>query len=309
VARPCRHLTGFPRATWTGEISKGGESHLPMLARSVLLAVCVLFASCSAAPPNAANAPAKRTFVALVPSLAEDLFAIGAGGRVIGVSQFTDGGPKSIARVADFQSVDTERIVALHPDVVVGIPSQDRLLGPLRTAGVHVVLLRDDTYDDIFADMRTLGDLAGLHVQAVQEIARLRAQTARLQRTTHAFRRRPSVFFVLGTSPLWTVGPTSYIGHLIFLAGGTDAASIAQPWGEYSEEALVRAQPDAIVSGSEAHVRDVEAREPWRSLRALREGHVFTITDPRIVDALFRPGPHYNEGLHWLIQRLTPLAV
>ena len=40
----------------------------------------------------------------------------------------------------------------------------------------------------------------------------------------------------------------------------------------------------------------------------MREGHVFVITDPRIDNALFRPGPNYNEGLRWLIERLSSLS-
>lgn len=275
----------------------------------VLIVVLAALVAC-AAPAQHANAPApsERRFVALVPSLAEDLYAIGAGGRVVGVSQYTDVAPRTVPRVADFQSVATEKIVALHPDVVVGIPSQDRLLEPLRHAGINVQLLADDSYDDIFTDLRTLGGLSGRSSAAQDEIAKLQAQTGQLQLLAQTFHRRPSVFVALGTGPIWTAGPSSYIGHLIVLAGGSDAAHLPQPWGQYSEEALLRSQPDAIVNANEVHLSTVLDREPWRSLRAVREGHVFTITDSSIANALYRPGPRYNEGLRWLIERLKPLA-
>ena len=279
-----------------------------MRIRRVFFLFFAVLVACAAPAQHPNVAPAERRFVVLVPSLAEDLFAIGAGSRVVGVSQFTDVAPPSIPRVADFQSVATERIVALHPDVVVALPSQDRMLQPLRHAGMNVELIPDDTYDDIFTDIRTLGDLSGRNAEAQDEIAKLKSQTAQLQLLAQTFHRRPSVFFALGTGPIWTAGPESYIGHLIELAGGTDAAQISQPWGQYSEEALVRAQPDAIFSANEVHLRAVLSSEPWRSLHAVREGHVFTITDSTIVNALYRPGPRYNEGLRWLIERLTPLA-
>ena len=279
-----------------------------MRIRTVLFLLFAALVACAAPAQRTNVAPADRRFVALVPSLAEDLYAIGAGNRVVGVSQYTGVAPASIPRVADFQSVATERIVALHPDVVVAIPSQDRLLEPLRHAGINVVLISDDTYDDIFSGIRTLGELSGRNAEAQNEIAKLKAETAQLQLLAQTFHRRPSVFFALGTGPIWTAGPSSYIGHLIALAGGADAAQLSQPWGQYSEEALVRVQPDAIVSANEVHLRAVLDTEPWRSLHAVREGHVFTITDSTIVNALYRPGPRYNEGLRWLIERLTPLA-
>lgn len=267
-----------------------------------VLAVALAMLCCLGASP-----PSPR-LVTLVPSLAEDAFAVGA--HVVAVSKFTDDSPQArgLPVVADFQSVDVETILRLHPDVVVGIPAQARLTEPLRRAGVRVVLIPDDSYEDIFRDLRAVGQLADRRSQAEHVIAQLQRETAQLHaRAVRAY--RPSVFFALGTGPIWTVGPHSYLATLIELAGGRNAANdLATPYGEYSEEALLRAQPDAIVSGQETNIQDVTGREPWRSLRAVREGHVFTITDQRVANALFRPGPRYTEGLRWLIERLSSLS-
>jgi iron complex transport system substrate-binding protein len=249
--------------------------------------------------------------VTLVPSFAEDVVAIGARSELVGVSKFSQDVPNSstLAVVGDFASVDAERIIALHPDVVVGIPSQASMVAPLQRAGIRVVLIPDDSYNDIFNDLRTLGDLTGHSGDARTEIAHLQNETAHLVATVPHRAYHPSVFVALGTGPIWTVGPVSYVGHLIELAGGVDAASdLRAPWAEYSEEALLRAQPDVIVAGHDTDLSGVASREPWRSLHAVREDHVFTISDPRIDDALFRPGPNYNEGLRWLIERLSSLS-
>ncbi len=249
--------------------------------------------------------------VTLIPSFAEDVVAIGARAQLVGVSKFSDDVPNNAALpvVADFSSIDTERIIALHPDVVVGIPSQAQMVAPLQRVGIHVVLLPDDTFDDIFTDLATLGQLTGHTAQARAEIDALKRETARLSATVANRAYKPSVFVALGTGPIWTVGPSSYIGRLIVLAGGRNAASdLREPWGEYSEEALLQAQPDAIVSDLDTHLAAVQGREPWRSLHAVREGHVFVINDPRVDAALMRPGPNYNEGLRWLIERLSSLS-
>ena len=248
--------------------------------------------------------------VVLVPSLGEDLFAIGAGPQVAGVSRFTDKTPqeRDVPIVADFQSVDTERIVAIHPDVVVGIPSQAMLVGPLEHAGVRVVLVKDDTYDDIFTDIRTLGDLSGHRPAADALVAKLQTETARLHARAQHFDYHPRVFFALGSGPIWTAGRGSYLGTLLQLAGARNIASdLATPWGQYSPEALLRAQPDAIIVGYDTDLRTAVGREPWRSLNAVRNGDLF-IPDKSVTDALYRPGPDYNEGLRWLIERLSPLS-
>ncbi len=241
-----------------------------------------------------------------MPSFADDLYAIGAGSQVVGVSSFTDvPAAKALPRVADFNNVDAEAIVALRPSVVIGIPSQERLVTPLRKAGIRVVLLPDDTYDQIFADLRTIGLLTGHEREAAATIARLQKETAELRRRGAQFARRPRVFVVLGSGPIWTAGSGSYITKLIELAGGANAANdLHAAYGEYSAEALLRAQPDMLVTDPQTHLDAALGTQPWRSLRAVHLGRVYTV-NPDIIE---RPGPQYNDGVRWLLERLTPLA-
>jgi iron complex transport system substrate-binding protein len=243
--------------------------------------------------------------VTLVPSFADDCYAIGAGGRLAGVSAYTDDSrARNLPRVADAQSIDVETIVTLRPSVVIGIPAQARLVEPLRRAGLRVVLLPDDAYDSIFSDIRTIGALAGRDVEAAAVVRRLQAQTAELQRRTAAYRRRPSVFVVLSSAPIWTAGSTSYIAALIAHAGGRDAAAMSAPYGEYSGEALLAQQPDVIVADRSAQLPSLLTREPWRSLRAVARHRVYDVDS----DLLERPGPRYNDAIAWFIDRLEPIA-
>ena len=262
----------------------------------------MLAATAVAAGARVAEAAAPR-IVSLIPSLTEDLFAIGAGAQVVGTSQFTDY-PLAAARlpqVASFAAIDAEKIVGLHPDVVVGIPAQATQAADLRRAGLRVVLMNDDGYDDIFADLRTLGALSG-HVREASALeARLRARTAQLVRAIPPG-RPPRVFVVLQVTPIYTVGERSYIARLIALAGGRNAAvDLPAAYGRYSAEALVALQPDVIVADHASGVSAVLDQSPWSSLRAVRAKRVYVIDD---TDLLERPGPRYVEGLTWLIGRL-----
>lgn len=272
---------------------------------------CAVLGACTAHDANR-NADsdglrAERRVVTLVPSFADDIYAIGAGSQLVAVSAFTDAPQaKGLARVADSSSVDSEAILALRPGLVIGIPAQERLIEPLRRAHVRVVLLPDDSYGEIFENLETIGTLTGCRRQADATIARLRLQTARLHARTNAYVRHPSVFVVLGSGPIWTAGADSYITTLIGLAGGTNAASdLRGAYGQYSAEALVRRQPDLLVADAATHLDVTLDREPWRSLRAVRLHRVYSV-DPDIIE---RPGPSYNKGLQWLVDHLAPLAV
>jgi iron complex transport system substrate-binding protein len=274
--------------------------------RALASLAAVALASCG--PPrtyatevrNLAQPPPRR-IVSLVPSLTEDLFAVGAGASVVGVSQYTDypAQAKRLPQVASFASINAERVVALHADLAIGIPAQDRLAGDLRRAGVPVELMRDDTFPDIFADLARVGDLTGHAAQARAAIARLRARTDALVRSVKPRARRPSVFVVLGVAPVYTVGRGSYIATLIAMAGGRNAAGdVRAPYARYSAESLVARQPDLLIVDPDVRLSDVLGQPPWNALRAVKERRVFTLPDAAILE---RPGPRYNDGLAWLI--------
>ena len=255
--------------------------------------------------PAPARAAAQR-IVSLIPSLTEDLFAIGAGPQVVAVSQFTDhpAAAAKLPRVASFASLDAERIVRLHPDLVVGIPAQAALIANLRRIGLRVELLPDDSFDDLFANLRRLGQLSGHASEAAKLALELHARTATLVARVPPG-ARPRTFVVLGVDPIYTVGDRSYIAHLIALAGGTNAATLRDSYARYSAEALVAAQPDALVADRTSGFASVRDRSPWNALSAVRDGRAYVLDD---ADILERPGPRYNEGLAWLIARLHPHA-
>jgi iron complex transport system substrate-binding protein len=237
---------------------------------------------------GASPVPAHR-IISLMPSLTEDLFAIGAGPLVVGVSDFTDypAAAKSLPVVNSFSSVQTERVVKLHPDLVVGISSQYNLSADIAKTGIRTELMTDDSYADIFANLERLGSLSGRRAQADRLVRSLRAQAASLAQPNP---RGPRCFVVLGVAPIFTVGNTSYIAKLIEL--------VHDAYARYSAEALVAQQPDVLILDPMAGVLPVLDRAPWNGLRAVREHHVYVLPDPAILE---RPGPRFVAGLRWLI--------
>jgi iron complex transport system substrate-binding protein len=275
---------------------------LARFTRSVgaLVAVLLVVVACTTA--SFARAAAPTRIVSLMPSLTEDLFAIGAGPNVVAVSAYTDYPPAAakLPVVASFTSIDAEKIVRLHPDVVIGIPAQARLVADVARTGVRVELIDDETYDQLFTALARVGEIAGREREASALAARLRARTAQLTRRLPA--DRPSVFVVLETNPIVTTGDTSFIAHLIVLAGGVNAAGdLPEAYPRFSAEALLARAPDVLVADTLGGLPAVLASPPWSGLRAVREHRVYILHD---ADILERPGPRYNDGLAWLIDHI-----
>jgi iron complex transport system substrate-binding protein len=275
--------------------------------RAIAVAALIALQACTPPPSNFAlradDVP--HRIVSLVPSMTEDLFAVGAGDAVVGVSSFTDYPPeaKRLPVVATFSSIAAERIVALDADIAIGIAAQDRLAGDLRRAAIPVMLLHDDSYGDIFRNLQQIGAVTGHRAQAGALVARLHARTKALMRSVKLRAHKPSVFVVLGNAPVFTVGRGSYIATLIEMAGGRNAAAdVNAPYARYSAEALVARQPDVLIVDPDIRLDDVLNQPPWSSLRAVKQHRVYTLPDAAILE---RPGPRYNDGLAWLITTIN----
>ncbi len=274
----------------------------------LVAAVAVLaLAWLPAAPAPAATVHGPGRIVSLLPSLTEDLFAIGAGPRVVGVSSYTDF-PAAAARLPVVSSVvalDVERIVALRPDLVVAGGVQRRLVEPLRRAGLRVAFIDETSYDEIFSAIERLGALTDRTAAASALEASLRRRTAALAARVPRG-PGPAVFVVVDLAPLYTAGEGSFMARLVELAGGRIAVGrLRLPYAPYGAEALVALQPDVVVGSDGDGLRGVLGRPPWSDLRAVRAHRVELIAN---ADLLARPGPRYVEGLAWLVRALHPAA-
>lgn len=232
--------------------------------------------------------------VSLAPSLTEDLFAIGAGPHVVAVDEYSNR-PTAAARlpkIGALREANAERILALRPDLVVGVSYQAPVLADLARAGLHVATLDvDDLAGDLHAIDR-LGELTGNRSQA-QALHHTIDTELRAVAMREARRRERSAFVVIGRTPLYTAGPGSYIDDLLRLAHLRNVVTVAAPWPSYSGETLLAQQPDVLV---------VTANEPpligppWERLDAVRDAHVVRIAE----DDLLRPGPHVAAVLRAL---------
>src|SRR5882762_7395042 len=105
-----------------------------------------------------------QRIISLAPGATEMLFAAGAGKRVIATVDFADEPPaaKHVLRIGDVTSVDMERLVALHPDVVVvwpggGNPAQIEKIVQL---GIPIYRQQVNRLADLPGSLRRLGVFA-----------------------------------------------------------------------------------------------------------------------------------------------------
>ena len=230
--------------------------------------------------------PARR-IVSLAPHLTEQLFAIGAGDRVVATTEFADypEAARSVPRVARAHSVDLERVAAAQPDLIVvwGSGFPPATLQALRRLGVPVYVDEPASLDGIAASMLRLGQLAGAD-GADAAAARYRAAIAAL-RARYAARREVGVFYQVWPQPLMTLGGRHVLSEALRACGARNVfESLAPIAPQVSIEAVLAADPQMIVTAEPGAV-DRGALALWQRFpaqRAVASGQLVTIDADRI---------------------------
>ncbi len=250
-------------------------------------------------------APALR-IVSLAPHATELLYAAGAGERVVGVLATSDWPPEAAGkpRVGDSRALDLERIVALAPDLVVTWPfAAPAQVGPLIARGVPVFIANPATIDGIAVDVERLGTLAGTLPAATARAAELRTRLARL-RARYAGARAVRVFYEIWNAPLYTIGGDHLISQALRLCGGENVfAALTLPAPGVSVEAVLAAQPEAILAGADGAVRPawLDEWKRWPELPAVARGNLFAVD----ANLLHRAGPRFVDGVEMLCATLA----
>jgi iron complex transport system substrate-binding protein len=254
--------------------------------------------------PTAAPAspPAERV-VAMNPSLAAMLVAIGARDVLVGVDDYSRGSQSELAglpAVGGLANPSLERVVALRPDLVVLVPSFEQRDFRARLRGVGIPLLELDpkSFDEVLAALRALGAAVGRRDAAEARIVAIEQARARVEQAVRGL-PRPRALLVLQRDPLFVVGRGSFIAEMLESAGAHNlGAELDGPYPRVSLEWLVSRAPEVLLDSSRdaTPAPDYWARLP--SLPAVRSGRVVSLSPGTAT----LPGPWLDRGL-WILAR------
>lgn len=244
--------------------------------------------------------PAQR-IVSLAPHVTEQLYAAGAGAKVVAASDYSDYPEEArrLPRVASSGTVNLEMVLALKPDLVVAwrLEATAPALARLESLGVPVFYSEPRRLAQIPDTIEALGILAGTSAAAAPLADSLRKELARLD-ATYRGRRPVSVFYQISERPLMTLGGGQFVSDAIALCGGrnifADSALMAPI---VNVESVLAADPEAIVGGNSGW------HAYWRrfpGLRAVQAGNLYVVP----VNEMHRHGPRAIGATRLLCEHL-----
>lgn len=233
--------------------------------------------------------------VSLAPNLTENVFAVGAGDRLVGVTSFCNypEAAKSIAKIGDTMNPNTESIVALKPEVVlVSTASQiEAFSSTLAANGIAVFVTNPDSVDAMFRNLEQLGSLFGTTAKADELVNGLRNRLKKLEarRSTMPADR---VFVQISKEPLFTIGKQSFLTAALEKIGAISVTKdVETAYPKLSKETALALKPDVLILSESDDNR--EPNSAFAASPAIKDGNVLKVN----ADLISRPGPRLIDAL------------
>jgi iron complex transport system substrate-binding protein len=236
--------------------------------------------------------------ISLAPSITEDLFALGLGGKVVGDTTYDNYPPAAvnITKVGGFSSPSIEKIVSLNPDVVFASSLENNtLLSTLSGYGIPTVVLNPTSLTGILNDLSLIGKVTGSTGNSSALVTNL---TQKMTANSISVASHPRVLYLVWYNPIMSAGADTFEGDIIAHAGGINVAQLANVsgYGTMSKESIVALNPSVIIANSAMNstaVQQVKSDPALATVDAVKNGKIYILDS----DIISRPGPRAFDAL------------
>ncbi|WP_341356849.1 ABC transporter substrate-binding protein [Rossellomorea sp. y25] len=251
-----------------------------------------------------------ETVISLQPSNTEILFAIGAGDKVIGATEY-DNYPeeaKEIKRVSDSMTVNAEEVIALKPEVVIAYTTGDDAgVKQLEEAGLNVFVIQSaQTFEDVYGDIEQIATVMGVENKGNELVDGIKQQISDVKEKVSTLKEKEQVYFEISPSPdIYTAGAETFQQEILETAGVENIFVDQKGWVKVGEEEIIKRNPNMIlttVGYVEEPTAEIKSRESWKDVNAVQNGQVYFLDS----DIMSRPGPRIGEAVELTAKTVYP---
>lgn len=256
---------------------------------------------------NVVTIPRKpMRIVSLAPSTTEIIFALGAGDRLVGRTDFCDYPAEAadVPSVGGYSDPSVESIMAVRPDLILAsFGSPKDMLDHLKNLGIPVVGYDPQNIADIYRVVWEIGKVIGTEGSAAIQVKQMQDRFIAVEKLV-ANASRPKVFWEVWHDPIYTAGGDTYINDLIKTAGGINMAADTKGWPVYSLEMLLVKNPDIYIATQDqwAIPGNIPGRPGYNQMNAVKNGRVYILN----ANNVNRPSLRLVDGLDEVVRAIHP---
>lgn len=221
-----------------------------------------------------------KRIISLAPSLTQSLYYMDAQDKLVGRTSYCVAAEgDNVPIVASAVTLNMEKAIAMKPDLVLVLGLTDaKDIETLRKFGIEVEVFESPhSFKDICDQFIHLGKVVGKSDKAKQIVAESKTKIDAIQRQRLG-KATPNIFFQVGSNPLFTVTPNTFMDDYITLMGGKNISSELTK-GIIGREFVVAKNPDYIFICTMGVTTDEETKmwKNYTSMNAVKNNNLFTI--------------------------------
>ncbi len=217
---------------------------------------------------------AQERIVTLSPAINEIVYALGAGSEVVGNTTYATypEASKHVTKVGGYFSPNLEKILALHPTLVLMQPNNHKLSKQLQQLGIQTEIIPIDRLSHILQAIETLGKR--LHRQ--EKAAKIVADIRKSLQSLRGILSHQKILIVFGHNTqivkhIFVAGQNLYFDDIINASGNTNALhSSRKGQPVLNRENIIALDPDIVIllahGMRERGLHKKELIDPWLRL-------------------------------------------
>jgi ABC-type Fe3+-hydroxamate transport system substrate-binding protein len=219
--------------------------------------------------------------VSLAPSITENLYLLGAQNKMVGCTSYcmlaVNDGVQQIGSTID---VNVEKILTLKPDIVLTmLMTKPQDVEAMRKLGIRVEILpTPKNFAEICEQTIEIGKLTGFEKEAKRVTDEAKQKVDNLKQSVAKNKLKQKIFFQLGSNPVFTVLPNTFMNDFILLCNGDNIAN-GMTTGIISRESVLAKNPDVIIIATMGGFGAEEKKvwETYKSMNATKYRRIFLI--------------------------------
>lgn len=256
-----------------------------------------------------------ETIVSLGPNVTEIIYALGAGDRLIGRTDYCNSPEEalSVQSVGTLYEPNLELIISLNPSIVIASSIVDpAFMESLEKAGIETLqVIKEESLNGTYELIKEIATAIGKTEEATNLVTSLKDRIEKVTSITSQIPEdeKKSAVYIISWGDWGDYAATgdTYLNDVLEAAGAINVAKSASYWS-ISKELLISQDPDVVLlpkysySDPEADIVAFKATAPYSNLKASLNDAVYSVNG----DAAERQGVRTADTIEEIAQLLYP---
>lgn len=280
--------------------------------------LCFTFAACGQKPiqqePQSEAVDINELkIVSGAPGITEILIGLGLGDNIVAIDQYSadiEGTPEGIPAM-DLYYPDAETIIGLKPNLVfssvINSLGGEDPFAIIKESGIEVLeFSATDSFAGIMEDIEKIAEATGTQEKGIELIDNMKKEIEEIRTKAEGLNKDISIYFEISPAPnIYSGGKDTFHNEIMEILGVKNIFGQEQGWISPSEEAIIKANPDIIITNVnyvENAVDEIKSRKGWGDISAIKNNKVFQVA----TNSTSRPSQNITKGLKEIAEVIYP---